>query len=176
MRFPVLGFHSNDPEFLLVGSFMAKVVSGVQPSSDVSASQPLFPLSLEMVVRRRNSKSDGGIPARRNSKHPYQTEEFQPVGQIWVELNSGFTEWVKGEGGKKTMPKRVSMGRNQNDLLLTRSVTSVFNFVRFAEFEILFVLFFVVAFIIFKDLTATPEYNQILVKIGGLTRQVYGET
>ncbi|KAG5540859.1 hypothetical protein RHGRI_020933 [Rhododendron griersonianum] len=74
------------------------------------------------------------------------------------------------------MPKRVSVGRNQNESLLTRSVTSVFNFVQFAEFEILFVLFFVVAFIIFKDLTATPEYNQILVKISGLTRQVYGET
>ncbi|KAE9460917.1 hypothetical protein C3L33_07179, partial [Rhododendron williamsianum] len=74
------------------------------------------------------------------------------------------------------MPKRVSAGRNRNELLLTQSVTSVFNFVRFAEFEILFVLFFVVAFIIFKDLTARPEYNQILVKIGGLTRQVYGET
>ncbi|KAF7152325.1 hypothetical protein RHGRI_000882 [Rhododendron griersonianum] len=65
------------------------------------------------------------------------------------------------------MPKRVSAGRNRNESLLTRSVTSVFTFVRFAEFEILFVLFFLIAFIVFKDLTARPEYNQILVKKPG---------
>ncbi|KAG8390750.1 hypothetical protein BUALT_Bualt01G0116000 [Buddleja alternifolia] len=51
--------------------------------------------------------------------------------------------------------------------LLTRAVNSVFNFVRFAEFEILFVLFFLVAFLIFKDLTSRPEYNDILVKKPG---------
>ncbi|KAI3956092.1 hypothetical protein MKW98_027406, partial [Papaver atlanticum] len=34
-------------------------------------------------------------------------------------------------------------------------------------FEILFVLFFLIAFIIFKDLTSRPEYNQILVKKPG---------
>ncbi|PIN03429.1 hypothetical protein CDL12_24045 [Handroanthus impetiginosus] len=51
--------------------------------------------------------------------------------------------------------------------LFTRGVNSVFAFVRFAEFEILFVLFFLVAFIIFKDLTSRPEYNDILVKKPG---------
>ncbi|KAL0452274.1 UNVERIFIED_CONTAM: hypothetical protein Slati_1205500 [Sesamum latifolium] len=51
--------------------------------------------------------------------------------------------------------------------LLTRMVDSVFAFVRFAEFEILFALFFVVAFLIFKDLTSRPEYNDILVKKPG---------
>ncbi|KAL7148479.1 hypothetical protein ABFS83_06G180900 [Erythranthe nasuta] len=50
---------------------------------------------------------------------------------------------------------------------LTRGVNSVFTFVRFAEFEILFVLFFLVAFLIFKDLTSRPEYNDILVKKPG---------
>ncbi|KAL0900114.1 hypothetical protein Bca101_084075 [Brassica carinata] len=35
---------------------------------------------------------------------------------------------------------------------------------RVAEFEILFVLFFVIAYVIFKDLTARPEYNRILVE------------
>ncbi|URD75830.1 hypothetical protein MUK42_33719 [Musa troglodytarum] len=39
--------------------------------------------------------------------------------------------------------------------LLTRAVSSVFAFVRLAEFEILFFLFFFVAFIIFKDLGKT---------------------
>ncbi|KAI5648946.1 hypothetical protein M9H77_34951 [Catharanthus roseus] len=60
-------------------------------------------------------------------------------------------------------------GRRNDDSpsLLTRAVNSVFTFVRFAEFEILFVLFFVIAFIIFKDLTSRPEYNQLLVKKPG---------
>ncbi|CAM8971421.1 unnamed protein product [Rhodiola kirilowii] len=55
-------------------------------------------------------------------------------------------------------------GRNASESVLTKAVNKVFEFVRFAEFEILFVLFFLVAFLIFKDLTSRPEYNQILVK------------
>ncbi|XP_074563458.1 uncharacterized protein LOC141820073 [Curcuma longa] len=51
--------------------------------------------------------------------------------------------------------------------LLTRAVRSVFAFVRLAEFEILFFLFLVIAFLIFKDLTSRPEYNQIFVKKPG---------
>ncbi|XP_073127832.1 uncharacterized protein [Henckelia pumila] len=51
--------------------------------------------------------------------------------------------------------------------LLTRGVNSVFAFVRLAEFEILFVLFFLIAYLLFKDLTSRPEYNQILVKKPG---------
>ncbi|KAI3807894.1 hypothetical protein L1987_23830 [Smallanthus sonchifolius] len=66
------------------------------------------------------------------------------------------------------MAKRSGPARRRDDeSLLTRAVDSVFRFVRFAEFEILFVLFFVVSFIIFKDLTSRPEYNQILVKKPG---------
>ncbi|KAM7524353.1 hypothetical protein LguiA_014255 [Lonicera macranthoides] len=68
------------------------------------------------------------------------------------------------------MKKRVVIpGRKgeEDESLLTRFVKSVFALVRFAEFEILFVLFFVIAFLIFKDLTARPEYNQILVKKPG---------
>nr|GLL27751.1 hypothetical protein DM860_001337 [Ipomoea trifida] len=57
--------------------------------------------------------------------------------------------------------------RDESASLMTRAVNKVFAFVRFAEFEILFVLFFVIAYIIFKDLTARPEYNQILVKKPG---------
>ncbi|GFZ14524.1 hypothetical protein Acr_24g0007140 [Actinidia rufa] len=52
------------------------------------------------------------------------------------------------------MPKRVGGGRNRNESYLTQAVTSVFSFVRFAEFEILFVLFFIIAFLIFKDLVS----------------------
>ncbi|CAL4999888.1 unnamed protein product [Urochloa decumbens] len=48
--------------------------------------------------------------------------------------------------------------------LLTRAVDRVFRFVRLAEFEILFVLFFLVAFLLFKDLMSRPEYNQLFVK------------
>lgn len=60
-------------------------------------------------------------------------------------------------------------GRRDDDSpsLLTRAVNSIFAFVKFAEFEILFILFFLIAFIIFKDLTSRPEYNQILVKKPG---------
>ncbi|XP_041004265.1 uncharacterized protein LOC121249609 [Juglans microcarpa x Juglans regia] len=58
------------------------------------------------------------------------------------------------------------MARNKESAM-TRAVTSVFAFVRFAEFEILFVLFFMIAFLLFKDLTSRPEYNQMLVKKPG---------
>jgi hypothetical protein len=48
-------------------------------------------------------------------------------------------------------------GRRREDPgLLTRAVDKVFRFVRLAEFEILFVLFFLIAFILFKDLVSTP--------------------
>ncbi|XP_020089584.1 uncharacterized protein LOC109711094 [Ananas comosus] len=50
---------------------------------------------------------------------------------------------------------------------VTRAVDAVFAFVRMAEFEILFFLFLVVAFLLFKDLTSRPEYNQIFVKKPG---------
>lgn len=66
------------------------------------------------------------------------------------------------------MAKRLARGGRRDELpspsILTRAVDSVFDVVRFAEFEILFVLFFLVAYVIFKDLTSRPEYNQILVK------------
>ncbi|PRQ45213.1 hypothetical protein RchiOBHm_Chr3g0487701 [Rosa chinensis] len=62
------------------------------------------------------------------------------------------------------MAKRVGSRKKDDESALTRTVNSVFSFFRFAEFEILFVLFFVIAFIIFKDLTSRPEYSQILVK------------
>ncbi|XP_071732119.1 uncharacterized protein [Rutidosis leptorrhynchoides] len=66
------------------------------------------------------------------------------------------------------MAKRSDGVRRRDDeSLLSRCVDSVFGFIRFAEFEILFVMFFVISFIIFKDLTSRPEYNQILVKKPG---------
>ncbi|KAL3523328.1 hypothetical protein ACH5RR_016162 [Cinchona calisaya] len=52
--------------------------------------------------------------------------------------------------------QRVGRGGGRQDYdspsLLTRAVNSVFAFVRLAEFEILFVLFFLIAYVIFKDL------------------------
>ncbi|GJN15652.1 hypothetical protein PR202_gb02586 [Eleusine coracana subsp. coracana] len=64
----------------------------------------------------------------------------------------------------------VGMGRRREDPgLLTRAVDKVFRFVRFAEFEIFFVLFFIIAFILFKNLVSAPtmsqpQYNQMFVK------------
>ncbi|XP_044488908.1 uncharacterized protein LOC123213516 [Mangifera indica] len=57
--------------------------------------------------------------------------------------------------------------RKREESALTKGVNAVFSFVKFAEFEILFLLFFIIAFIVFKDLMARPEYNQILVKKPG---------
>uniref|UniRef100_A0A803P6M8 Uncharacterized protein n=1 Tax=Cannabis sativa TaxID=3483 RepID=A0A803P6M8_CANSA len=50
--------------------------------------------------------------------------------------------------------------RNQKESAITRVVNSVFGFVKMAEFEILFVLFFVIAFLIFKDLKYSPDQHQ----------------
>ena len=50
----------------------------------------------------------------------------------------------------------VGAGRRGDDPgLLTRAVDRVFRFVRLAEFEIFFVLFFLIAFFLFKDLVST---------------------
>ncbi|PKI58616.1 hypothetical protein CRG98_021005 [Punica granatum] len=57
--------------------------------------------------------------------------------------------------------------RAGRESMLTQAVNEVFRLVKLAEFEILFFLFFVIAFIIFKDLTSRPGYNQILVKKSG---------
>ncbi|KAL9425716.1 hypothetical protein AB3S75_032640 [Citrus x aurantiifolia] len=57
--------------------------------------------------------------------------------------------------------------RNKNESAFSRAVSAVFAFVRLAEFEILFFLFLVITFIVFKDLISRPEYNQILVKKPG---------
>lgn len=67
--------------------------------------------------------------------------------------------------GRRAGTNRAGMRRD--DSILTRFVDSVFSLFRLAEFEILFVLFFVIAYVIFKDLTARPEYNRILVEKPG---------
>ncbi|KAJ0756719.1 putative Chaperone J-domain superfamily [Helianthus annuus] len=53
--------------------------------------------------------------------------------------------------------------RRDDESVLTRAVDSVFRFVRFAEFEILFILFFIIAFIIFKDLLYDKRCNGFVV-------------
>jgi hypothetical protein len=45
-----------------------------------------------------------------------------------------------------------SVNRYHGDSVVSKAVISVFAFVRLAEFEILFILFFVIAFLIFKHL------------------------
>ncbi|GMG99537.1 hypothetical protein Nepgr_001377 [Nepenthes gracilis] len=68
-------------------------------------------------------------------------------------------ERMRGRGAVDSKRKKPSW--------LTQAVSAVFSFVRLAEFEILFILFFVIAFLIFKDLMSRPEYNQIMVKKPG---------
>ncbi|KAL6504001.1 hypothetical protein OROGR_025924 [Orobanche gracilis] len=77
------------------------------------------------------------------------------------------TAGMIGFDGVRRRKEDSSFSPSSSPSLLTRAVNSVFVFVRFAEFEILFVLFFLVAFLIFKDLTSRPEYNDILVKKPG---------
>ncbi|XP_022141376.1 uncharacterized protein LOC111011789 [Momordica charantia] len=62
------------------------------------------------------------------------------------------------------MARTGGRSRNGNDSAVVGFLKAVLRFLKMAEFEILFILFFVVAFILFKDLTSRPEYNQILVK------------
>ncbi|KAJ0079122.1 hypothetical protein Patl1_23627 [Pistacia atlantica] len=54
--------------------------------------------------------------------------------------------------------------RNREESALTRGVTAVFSFVKFAEFEVLFLLFFIIAFIVFKDLVLMPLQLVIVVE------------
>ncbi|KAF5757542.1 putative Chaperone J-domain superfamily [Helianthus annuus] len=62
------------------------------------------------------------------------------------------------------MAKRSGTARRRDDeSVRTRAVDSVFWFVRFAKFEILFILFFVNAFIIFKDLLYDKRCNGFVV-------------
>ncbi|KAF3553353.1 hypothetical protein F2Q69_00015911 [Brassica cretica] len=44
------------------------------------------------------------------------------------------------------------VGMRRDDSILTRFVDSVFSLFRLAEFEIMFVLFFIIAYVIFNDL------------------------
>lgn len=62
------------------------------------------------------------------------------------------------------MARASGRSRNGSESSGGGFLKAAFRFLKMAEFEILFVLFFVVAFIVFKDLTSRPEYNQILVK------------
>ncbi|KAJ8900510.1 hypothetical protein K2173_025287 [Erythroxylum novogranatense] len=59
---------------------------------------------------------------------------------------------------------RPARMRRRDDSVLTRMIRTVFTFLLNSEFEILFLLFFFIAFFLFKELTSRPEYNQILVK------------
>jgi hypothetical protein len=63
-------------------------------------------------------------------------------------------------------------GRREDPGLLTRAVDKVFRFVRLAEFEIFFVLFFLIAFILFKDLVSTPTLLDVFLP---LTLQIHAQ-
>nr|DAD25382.1 TPA_asm: hypothetical protein HUJ06_026846 [Nelumbo nucifera] len=53
------------------------------------------------------------------------------------------------------MRGRIDARPNRNESAFTRAVNAVFAFVRLAEFEILFFLFLVITFIVFKDLVSS---------------------
>ncbi|MFS8015321.1 hypothetical protein Hanom_Chr15g01354991 [Helianthus anomalus] len=62
--------------------------------------------------------------------------------------------------------------RRDDESVPTRAVDSMFWFVRFAEFEILFILFFVIAFIIFKDLVSPLFQFFFYIKLVRTTESV----
>ncbi|KAG8048030.1 hypothetical protein GUJ93_ZPchr0008g13532 [Zizania palustris] len=63
---------------------------------------------------------------------------------------------IRSRGGvhARSGGMRPQRGARGEPGLLTRAVDKVFRFVRLAEFEILFVLFFLIAFVLFKDLVS----------------------
>jgi hypothetical protein len=67
--------------------------------------------------------------------------------------------------------RRRGWGR-EDPGLLTRAVDKVFRFVRLAEFEIFFVLFFLIAFILFKDLVSTSTLLDVFLP---LTLQIHAQ-
>ncbi|KAG0575785.1 hypothetical protein M758_5G032800 [Ceratodon purpureus] len=112
-----------------------------------------------MYVRERPGSLRGGETGHDDVRTRAREEESSSGG---AETDSGERERVEARRGR-----RGSMRRRQEvaevPSLLTLAVGSVIKLVCFAEFEILFVSFFVLAVLLFKDLTARPEYNQILV-------------
>lgn len=61
----------------------------------------------------------------------------------------GGGDFDDGDGDRRNADRRGSP--------LTRAVNGVFAFVRLAEFEILFLLFFLIAFLLFKDLVSSTN-------------------
>lgn len=64
-------------------------------------------------------------------------------------------------------------GAPTRESALTRAVNSVFVFFRFAEFEILFFLFFLIAFLIFKDLVRSLSALLVLLQRRGIRAHSY---
>lgn len=58
-------------------------------------------------------------------------------------------------------------GSRWNESAVSRLLNNILAFARFAGYEIFFILFFLVAFFFFKNLTSRPEYSQILRKKPG---------
>lgn len=64
-------------------------------------------------------------------------------------------------------------GAPTRESALTRAVNSVFAFFRLAEFEILFFLFFLIAFLIFKDLVRSLSALLVLLQRRGIRAHAY---
>lgn len=67
----------------------------------------------------------------------------------------------RGGGASRDVGDGQDTPRERRVSFLTRCVEAVFAFVKLAEFEILFILFFVVAFLAFKDLVRRSFFHFI---------------
>jgi len=105
-----------------------------------------------MYVRERSGIStrggETGPKDARTRERPEEVERESGGGQGRAE--------VRRVGARGSVMRRQQQQQQVADTpsLLTRAVGSVMKLLRLAEFEILFVLFFIITFLLFKDLVS----------------------
>lgn len=115
----------------------------IESFSDIRPIIILWSLSKLFLIRRRIKNLPVKFGIRTNEKRRWSV--IIAGGRILSRMI-----------GRRAGTNRVGMRRE--DSLLTRFVDSVFYYFRLAEFEILFVLFILITYIIFKDLVNSSEY------------------
>ncbi|XP_002444708.2 uncharacterized protein LOC8060960 [Sorghum bicolor] len=121
-----------------------------------------FPQPQPTPLNGRRSGTPIPTPSRRTAADP-----VKPIRFVFGGSRGGRRGPINRSGEMRQQRGGVGVGagrRGDDPGLLTRAVDRVFRFVRLAEFEIFFVLFFLIAFFLFKNLMSRPEYNQLFVK------------
>lgn len=90
-----------------------------------------------------------------------EEEEEEEEGQ----RSSGSGEGESGGEEEKVPMRRQPQRAADQRSLLTRAVESVFKLVKVAEFEILFITFFVIVVLLFKDLVRCIALLSLITKV-----------